>query len=514
MGRLSMEKAREILRQKLDLRRSHREVAASAGVSLGIVSKIVGRAETAELDWSKVAGMDDEALRLALYGPRDSGRQDRPLPDCLWIYNERKKPGVTLELLHLEYLADYPDGYRYTQFCEHYQRWFQNRKLSMRQVHRAGEKLFVDYSGKKPHYTDRETGEKVEVEFFVAALGASNLTYAEASRSQKGPDFIASHLRTLEYIGGVTDAIVCDQLKSGVSRACRYEPEIQRTYEEMARHYDCTVLPARPRKPRDKPKVEVAVQIAQRWILARLRNETFFSLGELNERIWALVDELNDRPMKSYGKVSRRQLFEEIDAPVLKPLPPRRFLYGEWKAARVSIDYHVDVDGHYYSVPFTHRGELVDVRLAAETIEIFYKRTRVASHRRSYKKGRHTTISDHMPKAHREHLEWSPSRFIRWAAKIGPKTTEFIETVLKERPHPEQGYRSCLGILNLEKRYPGRLENACRCAVRAGARSGRNVAAILKNGLDRLEGERVEERPKRERPRIVHENVRGPEYYN
>lgn len=514
MGRLSMNKAREILRQKLSLGRSHREVAESVGASLGVVSKIGGLAKTAGLDWAQVAGMDDGALELALYGPREGGRQDRPIPDCVWIHTERKKVGVTLELLHLEYLEAHPDGYRYTQFCEYYRRWLRSQKLSMRQVHRAGEKLFVDDSGKKPHYIDPETGEAVQVELFVAVLGASNYTYAEASRTQQGQDFIGSHLRAFEFLGGVPDAVTCDQLKSGVTIACRYEPGVQRTYEEMARHYGCTVLPARPRKPKDKAKVEAAVQVAQRWILARLRKRRFFSLGELNEAIWELLEDLNDRPMKGYGGKSRRQLFEEIDAPELSRLPPRRFVYGEWTTARVNIDYHIDVDGHFYSVPHAYRGELVDARVGATTVEVFFKQTRIASHRRSYKKGRHTTHSPHMPKAHRRHLEWSPSRFLRWAEKFGPNTRELVRAILDERPHPEQGYRSCLGILSLSKRYPPeRLEAACRRAVRVRARSYRPVATILKNGLDRLEAEEGEA-PAKKRPRSVHENVRGPDYYH
>lgn len=513
MGRLSMDRAREILRQKLHLERSHREVAANLGVSLGAVSKVCSRADAAGLDWAKIAELDDGELQLALYGPVSAGRQDRPLPDCAWIHTERRKAGVTLELLHLEYLEQHPGGYRYTQFCEIYRRWKRTLQLSMRQVHRAGDKLFVDYSGVRPHYIDPETGEKVPVELFVAVLGASNYTYVEASRSQQGPDFIASHVRCLEFLGGVPAGLVCDQLKSGVTTACRYEPGIQRTYEELARHYGCTVLPARPRKPKDKAKVEVGVQVAQRWILARLRNQRFFSLEELNDAIRGLLVELNERGMKGYGGRSRRELFQELDAPALRPLPPRRFLFGAWSKARANIDYHVAVERHFYSVPHQHRKEQVDVRVSAETVEIFLRQRRIASHKRSFLPYRHTTLPEHMPQSHQGHAEWSPSRFLRWAGKIGEQTRRLVEVLLTDRPHPEHGYRSCLGILSLAKKYSEpRLEAACGRALKVGARSYRHVAAILKNGLDRLEVE--EPRRTRDRPRHVHENVRGPDYYN
>jgi len=513
MGRLSMNQAREILRQKLQLERSHREVAANLGVSVGAVSKLCGRATAAGLDWAKVAALDDDGLQLALYGPVGAGRQDRPLPDCVWIHTERRKPGVTLELLHLEYLELHPSGYRYTQFCEYYRRWKRSLQLSMRQAHRAGDKLFVDYSGVRPHYINPETGEKVPVELFVAVLGASNYTYVEATRSQKGEDFIASHVRCIEYLSGVPAALVCDQLKSGVTTACRYEPGVQKTYEELGRHYGCTVLPARPRKPKDKAKVEAGVQVAQRWILARLRNQRFFSLEELNDAIAELLVPLNDRGMKGYGGRSRRQLFEELDAPALRPLPPRRFLFGKWSKARVNIDYHVQVDRHFYSVPHRHRKEQVDVRLSAETVEIFLRQRKIASHRRGLKPYGYTTVPDHMPSAHRAHAEWSPTRFLRWAGKIGECTRKLVEVLLADRPHPEHGYRSCLGILSLARKYSDtRLEAACSRALKVGARSYRHVAAILKNGLDRLDVE--ESRRTRDRPRHVHENVRGPDYYN
>src|SRR5437899_3335327 len=309
--------------------------------------------------------------------------------------------------------------------------------------------------------------------------------------------------------GRVTAALVCDQLKSGVVSPCRYEPGLQRTYEELAQHYGTVILPARPAKARDKAKVEVAVQVVERWILARLRHETFFSLAALNARISELLADLNARPMRLY-RASRRELFERLDQPALRPLPAESFVYGEWKTARVNVDYHVEQHGHYYSVPYTLVHEAVDVRASVSTVEIFHRGQRVAAHRRADVRGRHTTDAAHMPKAHQRHLEWTPSRIIGWAQTIGPQTAALVEAILADRPHPEQGYRSCLGILRLAKRYEAaRLEAACARALTAGARSYRHVAAILKRGLDRLPSGT----PPAAAP-VVHENIRGSEYYH
>jgi len=509
--RLSMQQTREILRRKWVLGQSHREVSRSLRVSVGAITAVLRRAEAAGLpDFEGVAALSETELEARLYGPSRS--QQRPLPDPVWIHSERQKKGVTLELLHHEYLERHPDGYRYTQFCEHYRRWCKRQKLSMRQVHRAGEKMFVDYAGHQPTLVDRATGEAREVELFVAVLGASSLTYAEATETQRVPDFLASHTRAVEYFGGVTELVVPDQLKSGVTRACRYEPLAQRSYDEWSRHYETTILPARPRKPRDKAKVEVAVQVVERWILARLRNETFFSLQELNERVAALLEEINDRPMRGYGQ-SRRERFEAIDRPALSPLPAEPFELAEWKHAKVNLDYHVELDRHLYSVPHALVHERVELRATATSVEVLHKGRRVALHRRDPMPGAFTTVPAHMPKAHRKHLEWTPSRLIRWAREVGPETAALVEAILADRPHPEQGYRSCLGILRLEKQYGReRLEAACARAVAVHARSYRHVASILKNGLDRIASSSDAKRE----PRLplVHENVRGSDYYH
>ena len=507
--RLSMRRIREILRHKWAVGCSHREVAASLGVSVGAVSAAEQRARAAGLDWPSVEALDDEALEARLYGTTVAERR-RPLPDPVWIHTERKRPGVTLELLHHEYLERHRDGYAYTQFCEHYRRWCRDRRLSMRQVHHAGEKLFVDYAGKKPAIADPSTGEARDVELFVAVLGASNYTYAEATATQQIGDWIQAHVRAFEFLGGIPGAVVPDQLRSGVTRPCRYEPELQRCYEELALHYGTVILPARPASPRDKAKVEVGVQVAERWIVARLRHQTFFSLAALNHRIGELLVELNGRTMRHY-RASRRALFEQLDRPALKPLAATRYEHALWKFVRPNIDYHVELAGHYYSVPFTLRHERLELRHTATIVEVFHHGQRVASHLRSHLRGRHTTVAEHMPRSHQAHLEWSPERIGRWAQTIGPHTRALVEAIFADRPHPEQGYRSCLGILRLAKRYGDqRLEAACQRALAVAARSYRHVESILKHGLDRLPA--TVESPRAGTP-VTHANLRGRDYY-
>lgn len=510
--RLPMRSIREILRLHLLRGLSYRDVAKSVGVSLGSVSGIVRRAEAKGLDWRKVCDFGDEELERELYGPRKRAGMQRPLPDPAEVHKELRRPGVTLELLHLEYKEQHPDGYEYTAFCDNYRRWLRRRGATMRQFHKAGEKTFVDFSGKKPVIVDRRTGEVTEVELFVSALGASNLIYAEATLSQGSRDWIECHNNAVEYYGGVTNLFVPDQLKSGVSVPCRYEPEINRAYGEWARHYDTVILPARQRKPRDKAKVENAVQNAQRWILARLRNLDFFSLTELNEYVAELLEVLNARPMKSYGGLSRWQLFEQVERAELRPLPSHRFTFAEWKTAKVNIDYHIVFDKHFYSVPHPLVREEVEVRATTMTIEVYRRGKRVASHRRSSVAGGYTTIPEHMPKAHQKHLKWTPTRLISWAATVGPNAEKFATVLIESRPHPEQGYRSCLGLMRLTKTYTNdRVDAACARALAAGARSYRHVKSILKNGLDRVPLNPSEQ--EEEYKPVEHENVRGPEYY-
>lgn len=512
--RLTMKNIREILRQKWALDRTHRDVAQSLRVSAGVVGKVVGKAGEAGLTWADVEGLSDEELERVVYDGEPAAAKARPLPDLPYVHTERRRKGVTLALLHVEYLEKHPSGYRYTQFCDLYRAWLKRRELTMRIEHVAGDKAFVDYSGNKLHLVDPRTGECTPVELFVGVLGASNYTYAEASMTQRGHDFIDSNARMLEYFGGVPAAMVPDQLKAAVTKSCWYDPKIQRTYAALAEHYGTTVMPARPGKPRDKAKVENAVLIAQRWILARMRNEEFHSLAELNRRIRELLEDLNTRAMKKYGGINRRALFERIERSALRPLPATRFEHCEWKTCRVHIDYHVEIDRHYYSVPYTLVGEVVEARFTATTVELLHGGKRIASHARSYVAGRHTTNPEHMPKAHQRHADRSPSRLLAQARQIGPKTVELAETLMRERKHPEHGYRAVQGILRLGKTFgEARLEAACARAVAVRARSYRHVESILKNGLDRAPLPDIPEDTPTGTTE-VHENIRGPRYYN
>lgn len=509
--RTPMRKSREILRQILSLRLPYGLVVQSLGISHGLVCRTLKKARDRGLGWPELEPLSDDELEALLYGPRPAAASCTPRPDGPALEAELRRPGVTLLLLHQEYLQQHPDGLGYSQFCAHYDRFRRRRPLLMRQQHRAGDKLFIDYSGKRPFYLDSQTGERIECELFVAVLGASNLTFAEATATQRRADFLGSHQRAHRFLGGVPRLWVPDNLKSAVTRACRYEPTLQRDYEELALHYGAAILPARPYKPRDKAKVEVGVLVAQRWILARLRNVRCFSLQELNEHIGRLVQELNDRPMRVY-KQSRRQLFEQLERPQLRPLPEADWELCETQEARVHLDSHVAFEGHYYSVPYTLQGEPVLVRATGTTVEILHKHKRVAAHVRSPKRGRHSTIAEHLPKAHQRHAGCSPGDLLNWAATVGPHTASLCRAILEERPHPEQGYRSGLGLIRLGRRYEkARLEAACERAFVAGARSYQSVKTILEHGLDRI-AQTDSQRP--QSPCAEHENLRGPAYYN
>jgi len=509
--RLPMRKLREILRLKYERHLRHRAIARACGVGVGTVSEYLRRAQRAGVGWPLPEGLDDATLEARLFVPPTEPRRERIPPDLVAIHQELKRSGVTLHLLWEEYRQVQPQGYGYSQFCELYRRWARKLKPSMRQQHRAGEKTFIDFSGKRPHIVDPRHGEEVPVELFVAALGASSFTYAEATASQKLPCWVEAHARMVEYFGGSTEIWVPDQLKSGVSQSCRYEPGINRTYQELAEHYGAVVIPARPAKPKDKAKIESAVLVAQRWILARLRDETFFTVAELNQAIWKLLEELNDRPMQKLG-VSRRQLYERLDKPALRPLPTRRYEVAEWKSCGVNIDYHIDVDHHYYSVPHPLVGEQVEARSTASIVEIYYKGKRITSHRRSHERGRYTTQPEHMPRSHRAHAEWTPSRLIHWASKTGPATGRLVAEILRSRPHPEQGYRACLGIMRLGRRYGAeRLEAASCRAEHLRSYSYRTVKNILSSAQDRLPFE--EQDTGSTPPTPVHANIRGARYY-
>ena len=509
--RLSMRKIKEVLRLKWAKGLSNRRIAAACGIGRPTVSEYLRRASEAGLTWPLPSDLDDTHLERCLFPPPPALPADaRGIPDWASIRRELKHKSVTLFLLWQEYRQANPDGYQYSWFCEHYRAWRGKLDVVMRQDHRAGEKLFVDYAGQTVPIIDRLTGEIREAQIFVAVLGASNYTYAEATWSQGLPDWIGSHVRTFRFLGGVPELVVPDNLRSGVSKAHRYEPDANPTYQDMASHYGVAVLPARVRKPRDKAKVESGVLVVERWILAALRHRQFFSLAELNAVIRDLLEKLNARPFRKLPG-SRREHFEQLDRPALQPLPAEPYVYAEWKKARVHIDYHVAIEGHYYSVPHALIKREVDVRITRNTIECFHRGNRVASHVRSHHKGRHTTDPSHMPESHRQAGEWSPERLMRWAARTGPATEKLIQTVLGSRKHPQQAYRSCLGILRLGKAYGDeRLEAACRRALTLGSCRYKSIESILKHRLD--------EQPLEEQQELAlpgtHDNIRGPAYYH
>ena len=508
--RLSMRKIRELLRLKYELRRSHREIATSLGIANSTVSDYARRAAAAGFTWPLPEGLDDAALEAALFPPLPPSRVPRPEPDWEQVHRElQRHKGVTLQLLWLEYVTAHPDGYRYSRFCERYRAWRGRIDVVMRQVYRAGEKAFVDYAGPKFEVVDRETGEARDIMVFVGVLGASNHTFVDVTRSRSLPDWTMSHVRMFEFWGGVPELVIPDNEKAAVHKASRYEPDLNPTYQELATHYGTTVLPARPRAPRDKAKAETAVQHVERWVMAPLRNHKFFSLGELRDAMAPLLAALNERPFKKTDG-SRRSWFEDLDRPALKPLPAQRYEYAQWRKARVNIDYHIQVEHALYSVPHPLGRCEVDVRLTAQTVEIFHKHRRVAAHLRVHGRGGYATERSHMPASHRAHAGWTPSRLIAWGQRTGPHTAAFVEQLLDSRPHPEQGYRSCLGLKALPRAYGAeRLEAACRRALDIGTLSYKSVKSILSTGLDQAGDDQqyTLSLPGH------HTNIRGPGYY-
>ena len=507
---LSMRKVREVLRLHYAAGLSTRAIARSLKVSPATVGKYIRRAEVQGLSWPLPEPLDDAALERRLFPAPVLSATQRPLPQWSEVHRELRQKDVTLALVWQEYKAAHPGGLQYSWFCDQYRAWASKLDVVMRQEHRAGEKLFVDYAGRTVAVVDRHTGELRQAQVFVAVLGASNYTYAEATWTQALPDWIASHVRAFEFLGGCSELVIPDNLGSAVSRAHRYEPDTNPTYHDLARHYGVAVLPARVRKPRDKAKVEVGVQIVERWILAALRHRTFFSLIELNHAIAERLEWLNARAFRKLPG-SRRTAFESIDRPALRALPAEPYVFAQWKKVRVHVDYHIEFERHYYSVPHALVGRQLHARYTAHTVELFHHGQRVASHVRSHSPGRHTTVPEHMPEKHRLFAEqWSPERFSRWAEKIGPATGALITHVLQARRHPEQSYRSCLGILRLAKTYSdARLEAAAQRALTLGARSVRSVESILKHRLD--------EQPLHEAPECPlpddHDNLRGPSYF-
>lgn len=506
-----MRKIKEALRLRYECQLPYREIGLSCNASFSTIQDYQRRAEVAGLtNWDKVQPLSDQELEALLY-PAPPPVHTRPQPDFATIQQElreHKRVNLTLEQLWQEYKQSHPTGYQYSQFCQLFREWCRKQNVCMRQTHKAGEKVFVDYCDGL-FLTDPVTGIQTPTDLFVGAWGASSYTYAEAVLSQELPSWIESHKRMLAYFGCVPHVVTGDNLKSAVTKACRYEPDLNATYADFAEHYGIALIPARPRKPRDKATVEAGCRVAQMWILAVLRHRTFHSLVELNSAIQELLEKLNTRLMKKIKK-SRREMFESLDKPNAKPLPATPYEYAEWSHATVNIDYHITVREHYYSVPYRYVHERVDVRLTMNTVEVFRKGTRLAAHPRSFVKHKHTTLKEHMPAAHQKYVEWNPERIKAWAKKTGPETVRFVEALMNSKAHPEQAYRACLGVFRLSQSYtPERVEKAAARALRYNMCSYKSIQIILQRSLDQQPD--LSPSPSSSLP--SHENIRGEEYY-
>jgi transposase len=511
--RLSMRKIKEVLRLRFGLSLGQDQIARSCSIGQSTVHRYLERAAAVGLSWPLSDEYDDRRLNELLFPTRPEYPPSvvRPGIDFAAVHWQlQTNKHVTLQLLWEEYRETHPGGYRYSRFCELYRRWSRNQDVVLRQDYKAGEKMFVDWAGPTVPVQDRRTGDVAPASLFVAVLGASTYTFARAAQGQHLANWIDCHLQAFDYFNGVPRLIVPDNPRTGVDRACRYEPDLNRTYHEMSTHYGTAIMPARPYKPRDKAKVENAVLLVERWILAALRHQKFFSLAELNESISTLLERLNNRPFRK-REGTRASLFDTLDRPALQPLPAQRYVIAEWKTVRASIDYHVEIDRHYYSVPYQLAGQQLEARFTSTTVEVFQSGKRIASHQRSSSPYRHTTVKEHMPKSHQAHLEWTPSRLIRWAETVGEATAQVVQMVLEKKPHPEMGYRACMGIISLGKTFSNpRLEAASKRALEMGACSYQSLKSILQRSLDRQTTLPLE--PERTGPR--HENVRGADYYD
>lgn len=507
-----MRKTKEVLRLRFELGLGQREIARACSISQGAVHNYLKKAAAAGIHWPLPEGWDEKRIEETLFGHALPTERpgERALPDFPSLHEQfQRHPHLTLQLAWEEYRQANPEGYRYSRFCELYGRWRRKQDVVLRQEHQPGEKGFVDWAGATIPVHDPVSGEIWPASLFVMVLGASSYTYAEATRDQQLTAWLRAHMHAFEYFGGVPRLLVPDNPRTGVSRACRYDPDLNPTYQEMAMHYGVGVVPARPYRPRDKAKVEVGVQVVERWIIAALRHQKFFRLEEVNRAIRELLERLNQRPFRK-REGSRASVFASIERSALRSLPSERFDMSQWSRARVNIDYHIAFDANFYSVPYTLVQELVEVRATPSTVEIFHKGQRVSSHLRSRGRGRVCTEKEHRPKSHQAHLEWTPSRMVHWAEQIGPNTAQLFARILAEKPHPEMGYRSCLGIIRLAEQYSAaRMEAAADRALLTGACRYQSVKSILKNSLD--------QQPLTASPSLAtppaHDNIRGAEYF-
>ena len=508
-----MRKIREILRLKFEQGLSERQIAKSTQASRSTIGEYLRRFAVSGLSWPLPAELADAEIEARLFPSKPAiPDAQRPTPDWTLVNRELRSKGVTMFLLWQEYKASQPEGFLYSWFCENYRAWSGKLDAVMRQEHLVGEKCFVDYCGKTMPVTDRDTGEIRQVQIFVEVMGASNYTYAEATWSQTLPDWIGSHIRMLEYFGAAPEILVPDNLKSGVSKTCRYEPDTNPSYHAFANHYRIAVIPARSRKPRDKAKVECGVLIVTRWILACLRNHTFFSLAELNTAIGELLTRLNQRAFKKMDGC-RESLFRSMDYPAMHALPVERHIFSEWKKVRIGIDYHVDLgDSYYYSAPYTLIGKQLDVNFSEYVVEVLYRGQRVASHARLHGERHYSTLTEHMPTGHREMAEWTPERIVKWAASVGEYTARLINALIERKAHPQQAFRAAAGIIRLGKRYGNeRVEAACRRAYTTNAISYSSVDSILKHRLDEVP---LPQDAQQSTLPLFHDNVRGSGYYH
>lgn len=499
-----MRKIKDVLRLKLDARLSHEQIAAALHISKGVVAKYAGLASATGLDWATISALSEAELEQRLLA-KPAKPASYAMPDYGRIHQELRRKGVTLMLLWEEYQAENADRqtYRYTQFCEHYRAFATRLKRSMRQTHRAGEKLFIDFAGPTIALTD---GGRAHI--FVAALGASSYTFACATPRETMADWLDATAQALSFYGGCPQLIVPDNARAMIVDSDRYEPRSNDTVQDFARHYGTSVLPARPYHPQDKGKVESAVQVVERWILARLRHQTFATVHDVNLALRPLLDRLNQRPFQKLPG-NRASAFAALDAPVLLPLPAQRYELARFKTVKVHIDYHVELDGHRYSVPHALVGQTLDARITRHTIELLQRGQRVASHARCERRGAFTTVAEHMPAAHRAHMEWTPQRLINWGNDIGLATGAVVTRLLEQYKHPEHGYRACLGLLSLARRYGrARLDAACTVALQLRAYQYRHVRDILANNRDR-----AAPAPSTDWTSPAHANVRGPDYY-
>jgi transposase len=507
-----MRKTKEILRLKHELGLTNRQIAASLNLSHTCVGQYLRQAKQAGIGWPFPADLDEEQFRQRMrVSESPPPAPKRPLPPMEQVHRELQRKGVTLQLLWEEYHRTHPEGYGYTQFCEYYRRFCGQLEPALRQPHPAGERMFVDWAGLTIDLWDSHTGQSRPAYLFVAVLGASNYTFAAAFENMRLPAWIEAHIQAWEFFGGVTRLTVPDNAKTAVTYACRYDPKLTNSYQELAAHYGTVVLPARPKEPQDKGKVEAGVQHAERRILAALRDQKFFSLGELNAAIRRELQSLNERPFQKLPG-SRASAFAELDKPSLLPLPATRYELATWRQAKVNIDYHVQVDWHNYSVPYRFIHQTVDVRLSERTVEIFARSQRIALHPRSHQSGGFTTEPAHRPKSHQRHLEWTPSRLIGWAEReVGPQCAAAVRYILEHKPHPEMGYRSCLGLMRLGRQHGrSRLEQACQRAVLLDVCSYRSIKSILDAKLETQPAPTSTAAPL---VLVAHDNLRGGHYY-